>query len=206
MTIHVVRRTTALLLLLIVCGAVVYAFTANPSKDNSPMASTPSSTSAAVTSIHEFTMNDIDGKPKKLDSYKGSVVLVVNVASKCGYTPQYEGLEKVYKQYKDKGFVVLGFPANNFMGQEPGTEAEIKQFCSSKYNVTFPMFSKISVKGSDMHPLYQYLTQNSAPTGDVKWNFGKFLVGKDGKVIARFDSGVKPDGEELTLAIEKAMK
>ncbi len=159
-----------------------------------------------ATSLHEFTMNNIDGKPVKLDEYKGKVVLVVNVASKCGFTPQYEGLEKIYKQFQAKGFVVLGFPANNFMGQEPGTEADIKAFCSTKYNVTFPMFAKISVKGDDMHPLYQYLTQKSNPAGDVRWNFGKFLIGKDGKIIARYDSKVAPESAELISAIESALK
>jgi glutathione peroxidase len=198
MSIHIVRRTTTVLLLLIVCATVVYAFTSRTSNTSSAMVSTN-------TSIHEFTVNDIDGKPVKLDSYKGKVVLVVNVASRCGNTPQYEGLEKLYKQHKDKGFVVLGFPANNFMGQEPGTETEIKQFCSSKYNVTFPMFSKISVKGSNIHPLYQYLTQNSTPNGEVQWNFGKFLIGKDGKILARFDPGVQPNSPEVTSAVEKAL-
>ncbi len=157
-------------------------------------------------SIHEFTMNSLEGKPVKLEDYKGNVVLIVNVASRCGFTPQYEGLEKLYKQYSSKGFVVLGFPANNFMGQEPGTDADIKQFCSTKYNVTFPMFSKISVKGDDMHPLYQFLTTKSTPAGDVRWNFGKFLIGKDGKIIARYDSKVAPEAAELTSAIDAALK
>lgn len=198
MNIHLVRRSTTILLMLLVFGVIVMFATAKPTKESTNM--------NKATSIYEFTMNDIDGKSIKLDKYKGNVVLIVNVASKCGYTPQYEGLEEVYKRYKDKGFVILGFPANNFLGQEPGTDAEIKQFCSTKYNVSFPMFSKISVKGSDIHPLYQYLTQNANPTGDVKWNFGKFLVGKDGKIIARFDSGVKPESTELTSAIESALK
>jgi glutathione peroxidase len=205
MSIHHVRRTMSILLALL-CGTVVILFTttnAFSSKEPRTMSSAVSSNAA---SLHEFTMNDIDGKPVKLDSYKGKVVLVVNVASKCGFTPQYEGLEKIYKQFQAKGFVVLGFPANNFMGQEPGSEADIKAFCSSKYNVTFPMFSKISVKGDDMHPLYQYLTQKSNPTGDVRWNFGKFLVGKDGKIIARYDSNVAPESAELTSAIESALK
>lgn len=157
-------------------------------------------------SIHEFTMNTIDGKPLKLEEYKGKVVLIVNVASKCGNTPQYEGLEKIYKQYNAKGFVILGFPANNFMGQEPGSDADIKQFCTSKYGVSFPMFSKISVKGDDIHPLFQFLTQKSTPPGDVRWNFGKFLVGKDGKIIARFDPKLSPESTELTSAIEAALK
>ena len=151
----------------------------------------------------EFTLNSIDGKPAPLAQYKGKVVMIVNVASKCGYTPQYAGLEALYEKYKDQGFVILGFPANNFGLQEPGTNEEIKTFCSTKYNVTFPMYAKISVKGEDQHPLYQYLTQTG---GDIKWNFTKFLVGKDGKVIARFESAVKPESPEVAGAIEKALQ
>ncbi|MCS6807757.1 MAG: glutathione peroxidase [Bacteroidota bacterium] len=162
-------------------------------------------TVSTVSSIYDFTMKDIDGNAVKLDIYRGKVLLIVNVASRCGYTPQYEGLEALYRRYKDKGFVVLGFPANNFLGQEPGTNAEIKQFCTTKYNVTFPMFSKISVKGNDMHPLYQYLTKNAQPPGDVQWNFGKFLIGKDGRILARFEPGVKPESSELVKAIEAAL-
>ncbi len=157
----------------------------------------------AASSIHEFTLKTIDGQPAPLKQFQGKVVLVVNVASRCGYTPQYEGLEKLYRKYKDRGFVVIGVPANNFGGQEPGTDAEIKEFCTRNYGVTFPMMSKVSVKGADMTPLYQYLT--SAAGGDVKWNFTKFLVGKDGKVIARFEPGVKPESAELAAAIEKAL-
>jgi glutathione peroxidase len=162
-----------------------------------------------ASNVLDFTLNSIDGKPAPLSQYQGKVVLIVNVASKCGYTPQYTGLEKVYEKYKDKGFVILGFPANNFMGQEPGTNEEIKTFCSSKYNVTFPMYSKISVKGEDTHPLYKFLTDKQAnPTtgGDINWNFTKFLVGKDGKVIARFEPAVTPESPEVTGAIEKALK
>jgi glutathione peroxidase len=155
-----------------------------------------------ASSIQEFTMNSIDGKPVPLASYKGKVALVVNVASRCGFTPQYAGLEALYRQYKDRGFVVLGFPANNFMGQEPGTNEEIKTFCTRKYDVTFPMFSKISVKGEDKAPLYQFLTQTG---GDIPWNFTKFLVDGDGKVIVRFEPKMKPDSPEVTAAIEKAL-
>lgn len=161
-----------------------------------------------ASSALDFTLNTIDGKPGALADYKGKVVLIVNVASKCGFTPQYEGLEAVYRKYKDQGLVVLGFPANNFMGQEPGTNEEIKTFCTRTYNVTFPMFSKISVVGADKAPLYQFLTDKQAnPTtgGEIKWNFTKFLVGKDGKVIARFESPVKPESAEVTGAIEKAL-
>ena len=158
-----------------------------------------------ASNVLDFTLNSIDGKPAPLSQYQGKVVLIVNVASRCGYTPQYTGLEKVYEKYKDQGFVILGFPANNFGAQEPGTNEEIKTFCSSKYNVTFPMYSKISVKGADIHPLYQFLTTNPGTAGDVKWNFTKFLVGKDGKVIARFESAVTPESPEVTGAIEKAL-
>jgi len=150
----------------------------------------------------DFTVKNIDGKDTDLAQYKGKVVLIVNVASKCGYTPQYAGLEKLYKTYEDKGFVILGFPANNFHSQEPGTDSQIKQFCSDKYSVTFPMMSKISVKGDDKHPVYQVLTKDK---GEVTWNFNKFLIGKDGKIIEHFDSKVKPDDAKLTGAIEKAM-
>lgn len=158
-------------------------------------------------SVHDFTLKNIDGQEIKLDTYKGKITLIVNVASRCGYTPQYEGLQAIYSKYKDQGFVVLGFPANNFGSQEPGSNEEIKSFCSLKYNVTFPMFAKISVKGADIHPLYQYLTSNEAGFGgDVQWNFGKFLVDKNGKVIARFASGDDPEGSKVTQAIEQALK
>ncbi len=157
-------------------------------------------------SVYEFTMRDIDGKSVKLDAYKGKVVMIVNVASHCGYTPQYEGLQALYEKNKDKGLVILGFPANNFMGQEPGTEAEIKEFCTSKYKVTFPMFAKISVKGEDQHPLYNYLTNKATDpefAGDISWNFNKFLIDRSGKIVARFGSKDTPDGEKVAAAVEK---
>ena len=159
-------------------------------------------------SIYDYTMKSIDGQQVPLSAYKGKVVLLVNVASKCGFTPQYTGLEAMYEKYKAQGFVILGFPANNFMAQEPGTDAEIKTFCSTKYNVSFPMFSKVSVKGDDKADLYKYLTDqtaNPATGGEIKWNFTKFLVGPDGRVIARFESPVKPDSPEVTSAIESAL-
>lgn len=156
----------------------------------------------AANSVHEFTMKSIDGQDTPLANWKGKVVLFVNVASQCGYTPQYKGLEALYRKYKDSGFVVVGVPANNFGSQEPGSNEEIKQFCTRNYSVTFPMMAKISVKGSDTAPLYQYLQQAA---GDVRWNFTKFLVGKDGKVIQKFDSGVAPESAELTKAIEQAL-
>jgi glutathione peroxidase len=153
--------------------------------------------------VLDHVVKDIDGKDINLADYKGKTVLLVNVASKCGFTKQYKGLEALYRKYKDRGFVIVGFPANNFNGQEPGTNEEIKQFCTSKYDVTFPMMSKISVKGDDIHPLYRQLTDAA---GEVKWNFNKFLVGKDGKLIKHFESKVTPESEELTTAIENALQ
>ncbi len=160
-------------------------------------------------SILDFKMKDIDGKDVKLKKYKGNVLLIVNTASKCGFTPQYEGLEATYKKYKDQGFAVLGFPANNFNGQEPGTNEEIKEFCTTKYKVTFPMFAKISVKGNDQDPLYKFLTSketNPNFAGEISWNFNKFLIDKKGNVVARFSTKEKPDGEAVTQAIEKYLK
>jgi glutathione peroxidase len=151
-------------------------------------------------------MKKIDGTPVDLSSYKGKVVLIVNVASKCGYTKQYAGLQKLYDSYKDKGLVVLGFPANEFGGQEPGSDAEIATFCSTKYGVTFDMFSKIVVKGPDKAPLYKSLTETATPSGEVKWNFEKFLIGRDGALLGRFDSGVAPEDAKLKDAIEAALK
>jgi len=162
----------------------------------------------AASSIYDFTLPSIDGKPMPLANFKGKVILVVNVASRCGFTPQYTALESVYEKYKDQGFVILGFPANNFGGQEPGTNAEIKTFCSAKYSVTFPLYGKVSVKGDDQTPLYKYLTTNANPTfaGDIKWNFTKFLVDRNGNVVQRFEPQTTPDSPEVLAAIEKALK
>ena len=163
----------------------------------------------APASVLEFTMNDIDGKPVALSQYKGKVLLVVNVASKCGLTPQYAALEKLYDQYKDKGLVVLGFPANEFRGQEPGTNEQIKQFCTEKYDVSFPMFSKIVVKGDDIHPLYRFLTSketNPEFGGEIAWNFNKFLVDRNGKVVGRFEPKVKPDDAAVVEKIEAELQ
>ncbi|MBS1706112.1 MAG: glutathione peroxidase [Armatimonadetes bacterium] len=159
-----------------------------------------------VDTIYEFKMKDIDGKEVDLAKYKNKVLLVVNTASNCGLTPQYKSLEALYDKYKDKGLVVLGFPANNFMGQEPGTNEEIKNFCSTKYDITFPMFSKISVKGDDIEPLYRWLIAQSGRNDEIEWNFAKFLVGKDGKVIARFEPKLAPDDKKVVEAIEAALK
>ena len=157
----------------------------------------------AATSIYDFTLNSIDGVATPLSSYKGKVVLVVNVASKCGYTPQYAGLEKLYEKYKDKGLVIVGVPANNFGAQEPGTNEEIKTFCSRNYNVTFPIMSKVSVKGADKTPLYQYLTD--ATGGEIKWNFTKFVIDRKGGIASRFESAVTPEAAELIKSIEQAL-
>ncbi len=164
---------------------------------------------AQAGSVYDYTMKSIDGKPTPLSSFKGKVVMLVNVASRCGYTPQYEGLEKLYEQYKDRGFVIVGIPANNFGAQEPGTNEEIKTFCKSKYSVTFPMMSKVSVKGEDTTPLYQYLTGSSTDpnhSGEIKWNFTKFLVDKNGNVIDRFEPAVTPGDAQVASAIESALK
>ena len=158
---------------------------------------------AATKSIYDFTMRSIDGQQVSLGKYKGKVVLLVNVASKCGFTPQYTALEAVYEKYKDKGFVIVGVPANNFGGQEPGTNEEIKTFCSRNYNVTFPMMSKVSVKGKDQTPLYTYLTSQTG--SEVQWNFTKFLIDKKGNIVSRFESAVTPEAQEMTTAIEKAL-
>lgn len=163
---------------------------------------------APANSIYDFSMKTIDGKPAHLADYKGKVVLLVNVASQCGFTPQYAGLEKLYKTYRDKGLVIVGVPANNFGGQEPGSDAEIKEFCTRKYSVTFPVMSKVSVKGGDKTPLYAWLTDpaaNPKTAGDVKWNFTKFLVDRKGRVVTRFESPVEPDSAEITSAIEKLL-
>ena len=161
---------------------------------------------AHAESIYDIKLKDIDGKDTTLSPYKGKVVLIVNVASKCGLTPQYKALEAAYEKYKGKGFVVLGFPCNQFNGQEPGTNEEIKQFCSTKYNVTFPLFDKLDVNGANRAPLYVALAGKDSPfPGDIKWNFGKFLIGKDGKILQRFDPKTTPDSADLTQAIEAAL-
>ena len=160
-------------------------------------------------SIYDFTMTGISGEEIKLDEYKDKAILIVNTASKCGFTYQYDGLEKLYETYKDSGLVVLGFPANSFLKQEPGSDEEIANFCRLNYGVTFPMFSKISVKGKDIHPLYDYLTSKKSGHefgGKISWNFNKFLISRDGKIINRFGSKVKPGSDKVIKAIEEALK
>lgn len=159
-------------------------------------------TSFEPKTMYDFKMDSIDGKATPLSEYKGKVALVVNVASRCGNTPQYEGLEKAYEKYKDKGFVILGFPANEFHAQEPGTNAEIKEFCTKEYGVTFPMFSKIVVKGDGINPLYTWLLANAPYHEDVEWNFGKFLINRKGEVVNRFKPGMKPEDPAVVKAIE----
>jgi glutathione peroxidase len=164
---------------------------------------------AGMDSIYDFELKDIDGNDVSLDQYRGKVLLLVNVASQCGLTPQYTELLRLYEKYEERDFAVLGLPANNFGAQEPGSNEEIKSFCSLNYQVTFPLFSKISVKGDDIHPLYKFLTDretNPEFGGDIKWNFNKFLVGKDGRILARFEPQVEPQSEQVNEAIDKALE
>ena len=161
----------------------------------------------SAVALYDIPLKDIDGKDTSLRAFQGKVVLIVNVASHCGFTPQYTGLEALQKKYGPKGFTVVGFPCNDFLSQEPGTEAEIKQFCTSKYDVTFPMFSKLHVKGDEQHPLYAALTaKDSAFPGKITWNFNKFLMSKDGHIVSRFGSTDKPESKEVTSAIEMALE
>ncbi|MFT4113584.1 glutathione peroxidase [Silvibacterium sp.] len=160
-------------------------------------------------SIYDFKLTTLEGAPANLHAYKGKVVMLVNVASKCGYTPQYGALEALYKKYESQGLVIVGIPANNFASQEPGTAVEIRSFCTRTYGVTFPMMSKVSVKGDDEAPLYHFLTDKSTDpqfAGDIQWNFTKFLFDRSGKPVARFEPAVKPDSPEVTSAIEAALK
>ncbi len=159
-------------------------------------------------SIYEFTMNDIDSNPVAFEIFRNKVLLIVNVASKCGFTPQYKGLQKLYQEFKENGFFVLGFPANNFLSQEPGTNSEIKQFCSLKYDVSFPLFSKISVKGNNISPLYEFLTTkdtNPGFSGTIKWNFTKFLVDRAGSIVDRFAPMTRPDSKKVKKRIEQLL-
>lgn len=186
--------TSRLLALLAVAGTPLVSAAAPP---------------AGTNTIYALSVKSIDGETIPLSTYKGKVLLIVNVASKCGYTPQYKDLEALYTRYRDSGLVILGFPANNFRQQEPGTDAEIKSFCSTTYGVTFPMFSKISVQGEDQHPLYRYLTSattNPGFSGDVKWNFTKYLIDRRGNIVGKFDSSVKPLSDDLVSAVTAALQ
>jgi glutathione peroxidase len=156
-------------------------------------------------SLQAIPFQPIDGRSASLADYAGQVVLIVNVASQCGYTKQYAGLEELYRKYKDSGLVVVGFPANNFGGQEPGSNEEILQFCQSRFEVTFPMMAKISVKGGDQHPLFKAMTEQAELGGEIKWNFSKFLIDRNGRLTARFDSAVTPMSDELVGTIRKLL-
>jgi glutathione peroxidase len=160
----------------------------------------------AANSLYDIPLKDINGKETSLKQYKGKVLMIVNVASRCGNTPQYKGLQELQDKYKEQGLVVLGFPCNQFGAQEPGSNAEIQEFCTKNYNVSFPMFDKVDVKGANQHPLYKELSGKESPyPGDVKWNFGKFLVGRDGKIMKRIEPGVKPESPEVVSAVEGAL-
>lgn len=159
--------------------------------------------------IYDFVMDDIDGNAVKFDKFKGLVILIVNVASKCGFTPQYKSLQGIYEIYKDKGLIVLGFPANNFLWQEPGSNSDIKSFCNLKYNIRFPMFSKISVRGKDQAPLYKFLTEKNTNCnfyGKIKWNFTKFLINRRGEIVDRFSPMTKPNSDTVIKKIEETLK
>jgi len=160
----------------------------------------------AATSVYDVPLKDINGKPASLKDYQGKVLLIVNVASKCGLTPQYKAMEAMQKKYEARGFTIAAFPCNDFGSQEPGTPEEIKAFCAKNYDVTFPLFEKVHVKGPEQHPLYVVLTGKDSPfPGDIKWNFGKFLIGKDGRILKRFEPQTKPDSPEVIEAIEMAV-
>lgn len=176
--------------------AITTLFTLSSAQETKKMTESP---------VYNFTMKTLEGKDKSLGEYKGKVVMVVNTASFCGYTPQYKDLEALYQQYKDKGFIIIGFPANNFGKQEPGTDKDIAVFCERNYGVSFPMFSKISVKGDDIHPLYKYLTTATQFKEEIAWNFTKFLVDKNGNVVAKFPSKVKPMEKEITTKVDELL-
>ena len=199
--------------LLVAALAATFALAADSTKTDAGtpanIASTPVASDNSKGASHmekvdylKIPFKTITGHDSTLAAFKGKVVLVVNTASECGYTPQYEGLEKLYEKYKDKGLVVVGFPANNFGQQEPGTNEQIAKFCSTKYSVTFPMMAKVSVKGTDKHPLFTYLTEQSPIPGEIKWNFSKFLFDKNGVLVARYLSNVEPMDTLLTSRIE----
>jgi glutathione peroxidase len=193
---------TIVIVLLVVMAAVTSVAAISAAARRSEKSKAPRAESPAASSIHEFRVRDIQGREVSLAVYKGRTVLIVNTASRCGLTAQYEGLQQLHERYAEKGLVVLGFPSNDFMGQEPGTESEIATFCSTKFGVDFPMFSKVVVKGEKQSPLYAFLTRTSPQPGEVPWNFTKFLVNRDGRVVARFNPDVKPLSSELTTAVE----
>jgi glutathione peroxidase len=194
-----------------ICGALILAVTINASPifagQGGPDAPQEGAWLMATKTAHvyDFTLNDIDGKPVSLDQFKGKVLLIVNTASFCGNTPQYSDLQNLYETYEAKGLEILAFPANNFGQQEPGSDAEIKSFCFTKYSLTFPLFSKISVKGQDKHPLYRYLTEQSPFPGEVEWNFQKYLIDRSGNVVARYHHRTKPLSNEVITDVERVL-
>lgn len=202
------RKIFQLAFILVLISAFNYAY-AGQSPDKKATELKESIGGQEMDSVINHTtipFNTIKGLQASLEDYKGKVVMIVNVASECGYTPQYADLEKLYRLYKDKGLVVIGFPANNFGGQEPGSNEQIYKFCTSKFDVTFPMMSKISVKGSDIHPLFAYLTEGTPLKGEIKWNFEKFLLDKNGNLVARYSSATKPLDKEIVSRIEGLLK
>jgi glutathione peroxidase len=196
-------RTTILMMAAAMAVAAV-AFTAQPATKSEATHTGEKTAMSTIDYLH-IPFSTITGDTTNLNAFKGKVVLVVNVASKCGYTPQYAGLETLYRAKKDKGLVIIGFPANNFKEQEPGTNEEIMKFCQTTYDVTFPMMAKISVKGTDIHPLYAYLTKMSNLPGEIGWNFNKFLFDREGKLVARYDSPTKPDDPKMVAQIDSLL-
>jgi glutathione peroxidase len=192
-----------ILTLLFVAAASLSLLAANePTQTDKPQ-------EKGVAPVLDFTMKSLDGKSVNLSQYQGKVLLIVNTASKCGFTPQYKELEAVYSKYKDQGFMILGFPANDYGGQEPGSDADIKTFCTENYGVTFDMFSKVHVKGDEKAPLFHFLTDEKTDAkfpGEIKWNFEKFLISKDGQIVSRFRSAVKPSSDEMNTAIQAELK
>ena len=186
-------------------GSLLIALMLVPFAERAAAKPAPTGGTVQAPSLYDFTVLTIDGETRSLGDYRGRTVLIVNTASRCGFTPQYESLEALYQQYKARGLEVLAFPANDFMGQEPGSNAEIKSFCSQRYHTSFPLFAKISVKGKQMAPLYRWLTQDSPFPGDIPWNFTKFVVGPDGKVAARFGPQTDPRSKEVTGLLEKLL-
>ncbi len=199
------REITAISLSVAMFTSLALAGTPAPEAKKEPKTET-AMTEQTTADYKAIPFKTIDGVATNLKSFEGKVVLIVNVASQCGYTKQYTGLEALYDKYKGQGVVVVGFPANNFGGQEPGTDEEIKEFCTTKFDVSFPMMSKVSVKGGDIHPLFKYLTQTSNLPGEIGWNFSKFLIDQKGNLVARWPSKVEPTGEEITGKIEELLK
>ncbi len=194
------RTGTAALVTAAALGLMIAAHTASAANGTQGGKKTMSN------DIYGYTMKLNDGSEKSLADYEGKVLLIVNTASECGFTPQYKGLEALYRKFRDRGFEVLAFPANNFGGQEPGSDAQIKTFCTTKYDVTFPLFAKTSVKGPDINPLYAYLTGKAGFDGEITWNFNKFLVDRSGRVVARFDSKVEPMDDGLVRKVESLLE